>query len=230
VPLIHLHGHLRETKTAADIRCIIIKGIESWFLTGDTNDPDSIETAAQIGWFQVFKGYIPYDWTSRQDTFYRRQRRKYHTGERWTKERIEFFWTHSKTLWKDRCKVAHAPGEDSPDNSSARSRQAALLRVETAYAHAPLMLAHDRRVLDVPLEERLQSRTTELLAWAKTMLPVINRSVRDARAQLRTGHQDIRSYLSNAGSNLPPVRVEPFLFWNRCDMTQNKTLLLLSFC
>jgi hypothetical protein len=53
-------------------------------------------------------------------------------------------------------------------------------RVETAYAHAPLMLAHDRRVLDVPLEERLQSRTSELLAWAKT-IPVINRSVRDAR-------------------------------------------------
>jgi hypothetical protein len=60
------------------------------------------------------------------------------------------------------------------------------------------MLAHDRRVLDVPLEERLQSRTSELLAWAKTMLPVINRSVRDACAQLRTGHQDLRSYFPKA--------------------------------
>jgi hypothetical protein len=56
---------------------------------------------------------------------------------------------------------------------------------KTAYTHAPLMLAHDRRVLDVPLdvplEERLQLR-----------------SVRDARAQLQTGHQDIVSYFSNA--------------------------------
>jgi hypothetical protein len=60
------------------------------------------------------------------------------------------------------------------------------------------MLAHDRRVLDVPLEERLQSRTSELLAWAKTMLPVINRSIRDARAQLRTGHQDLRSHFPRA--------------------------------
>jgi hypothetical protein len=67
------------------------------------------------------------------------------------------------------------------------------------------MLAHDRRVLDVPLEEGLQSRTSELLAWAKTMLPVINRSVRDARAQLRTGHQDLRSYFppSNSGRHGP---------------------------
>jgi hypothetical protein len=70
--------------------------------------------------------------------------------------------------------------------------------VETAYAHVPLMLAHDRRVLDVPLDERLQSRTPGLLSWAKTMLPVINRSVRDARSQKQTGHHDIRSYFSDA--------------------------------
>jgi hypothetical protein len=198
--LIHLHGHLKETKTAADIRCIITKGIENWFLTGDTNDPDSIETVERIGWLQVLKGYIPKEWTSRQEYFYRRQRQstKDNTGEQWTKGLIEFFWTHGNTLWKERCAAAHAPGEASPDNISARSRQAAQQRVEMAYAHAPLMLAHDRRVLEVPLEERLQSRTSELLAWSKSMLPVIHRSISDARAQLQTGHQDIRSYFSQA--------------------------------
>jgi hypothetical protein len=54
--------------------------------------------------------------------------------------------------------------------------------------------AHDRRVLDVPLETLLQSRTSELLAWVKTMLPVINQSVRDAQAQILTGHRDIRRF------------------------------------
>ncbi len=60
------------------------------------------------------------------------------------------------------------------------------------------MLAHDRRVLDVPLEERLESRTSVLIAWAKTMLPVIRKSVRDARTQIHTGHQDIRAHFSEA--------------------------------
>jgi hypothetical protein len=69
-------------------------------------------------------------------------------------------------------------------------------RVELAYAHAPLMLAHDRRVLDLPLQERIQSRASERLAWDKTRLPVINQSVCDAHAQLRTGHQDIRGFFS----------------------------------
>ena len=57
------------------------------------------------------------------------------------------------------------------------------------------MLAHDRRLLDVPLEERLLTRTSALLAWATTMLPAINR---DACTQINTGHQDIRSYFSQA--------------------------------
>jgi hypothetical protein len=56
------------------------------------------------------------------------------------------------------------------------------------------MIANDRRVLYIPSEEQFQSRTSDLIAWAKTMLPVINQSVRDARAQLHTGHQDIRTY------------------------------------
>jgi hypothetical protein len=76
------------------------KGIESWFITGDTNDPESSETVAQIGWFQVLQGYIPEDWTS-QEAFYRSRRRKGkkdYTGKQWTKELIEFFWTHGNTL------------------------------------------------------------------------------------------------------------------------------------
>jgi hypothetical protein len=199
--VIHLHGHLKETKTVHDLRCIIIKGIESWFITGDTNDPESSETVAQIGWFQVLQGYIPEDWTSRQEAFYRSRRRKGkkdYTGKQWTKELIEFFWTHGNTLWKDRCEVAHAPDEDSPGNSNVRLRQAAQHRVQMAYAYAPLMLAHDRQILEVPLEERLQTRTSALRAWAKTMLPAITQSVRDASTQIKTGHQDIRSYFSQA--------------------------------
>jgi hypothetical protein len=28
-----------DTPTAADMRCIIVQGIQNWFLTGDANDP-----------------------------------------------------------------------------------------------------------------------------------------------------------------------------------------------
>jgi hypothetical protein len=62
----------------------------------------------------------------------------------------------------------------------------------------PLMLVFDRRILDIPLEERLQSRTSDLVAWAKTMFPVIHQSIREARAQL------FLSYFSEPTTNAAP--------------------------
>jgi hypothetical protein len=54
------------------------------------------------------------------------------------------------------CASAHIPGNDKPDKSSARTRQAVQQRVEVAYAYGPHMLVHNQHVLDVPLlEDRL---------------------------------------------------------------------------
>jgi hypothetical protein len=59
------------------------------------------------------------------------------------------------------------------------------------------MLAIDRRIFDISLEERLQARTSDLEAWTKTMLPAIRLSISEAQDQIRTGHQDIRTYFSD---------------------------------
>jgi hypothetical protein len=97
--VIHLHGHLKDqNRTRPSLHNH--KGIESWFITGDTNDPESSETVAQIGWFQVLQGYIPEDWTQARSLYRSRRRKgkKDYTGKQWTKELIEFFWTHGNTL------------------------------------------------------------------------------------------------------------------------------------
>jgi hypothetical protein len=54
------------------------------------------------------------------------------------------------------------------------------------------MLALDRRILDIPLKEMLSDPTT----WAKPMFPLIHQSIREAGAQLHTGHHNIRAYFS----------------------------------
>jgi hypothetical protein len=191
-----LRKHLIDTSTAADLRCSIVEGIESWLLTGEMNDPESPNPALQIGWFGVIKGFIPNHWNTLQTTFLKSQGldAKYHNGELWTNRLIEFFWTQSHTLWKDRCTSSHELSNDSSDKPSSRARQTAEQQVELAYAYSPRMLAHDRRIFDIPLEERLKTRTSDLVAWTKAMLPVIHQSLHDAQDQVNTGHQDIREY------------------------------------
>ena len=49
----------------------------------------------------------------------------------------------------------------------------------------------------ISLEERLQGRTSDIAAWNKTMQPTIRISIKEAQDQLRTGHRDIRTFLSD---------------------------------
>jgi hypothetical protein len=69
--------------------------------------------------------------------------------------------------------------------------------METAYSYGPHMLAHDKRIFDTPLDEQLRMRTPEITVWNTTMFPVINESIRDAQAQITTGHGDIRAYTTD---------------------------------
>jgi hypothetical protein len=69
-----------------------------------------------------------------------------------------------------------------------------------AYARSPIILALDRPIFNIPLEERRQLRTSDLVAWTKTMFSVIRRSISEARKELRTGHQDIRTYFSDTAA------------------------------
>jgi hypothetical protein len=85
-----------------------VQGIDTWLLTGDTNDPASTDPIVQLGWFQVLKDYIPHKWNLLQVGFFRSQgkRSQYKTGEQWTNQLITFLWMHSHTLWKDRLQLA----------------------------------------------------------------------------------------------------------------------------
>jgi hypothetical protein len=95
-------------------------------------------------------------------------------------------------MWKDRCASAHAPTTDSSDKSSvALDRQH-----NTAWkwhTHTSPLASTRSAYFRYPPEERLQSRTSDIVDLAKTMVPVIHHRISEARTQHRTGHQDIRT-------------------------------------
>jgi Holliday junction resolvase RusA-like endonuclease len=92
----NLTKHLKDASTAADLRCTIVEGIQKWFWTDDTNEPDEPDPTTQLGLYQVIKGYLPNQWSMKQATFFRDQGlddSRYNSGERWTRQLIAFFWT-----------------------------------------------------------------------------------------------------------------------------------------
>jgi hypothetical protein len=134
--LILLQGHLTETDTAADIRCMIIRASRR-FLNGDTNNPESIEAVEQIGWFQVLKGYIPKSGrqgksASTDAGVKTRSTLQANSGQ-------QHLLSSSGRMARSSERSVRSSActrRNSPDNSSARVRQAAKQRVETAYARS----------------------------------------------------------------------------------------------
>jgi hypothetical protein len=83
--LIHLHGHLKETDTAADIRCTISKG-RTGFLPETRMILTALKQSPNSGWFQVQR-IRPrrLDFKARELLSPPTSRTKYSTGEQWTK-------------------------------------------------------------------------------------------------------------------------------------------------
>jgi hypothetical protein len=72
-----LTKHLKDASTAADLRCSIVEGIQKWFRTDDTNEPDAPDPTTQLGWDQVIKGYLPNKWSVTQEQNFPRPRTRH---------------------------------------------------------------------------------------------------------------------------------------------------------
>jgi hypothetical protein len=142
----HRFPRIPHRTKPADIRCIIIKGNRELF-PGDTNIPEVLKESNRIGWFQVPKDtYRTIDCGKRRSTEENvKQTELYRRAVDAKTYRV--LLTHRNTLWKIEVRSCARTRRSCTRQLSARTRQAAYNLSETVCAHAPLMLAHDRRVL-----------------------------------------------------------------------------------
>jgi hypothetical protein len=63
------------------------------------------------------------------------------------------------------------------------------------YSSAHSLNIHERQIFDKPIEERLESRLSDLKAWVQQLYPAVQKGIQDAHTQMREGVQDIRNFL-----------------------------------
>jgi hypothetical protein len=70
------------------------------------------------------------------------------------------------------------------------------LQAETPamYSSAHQLNIHDRIFFEKPIEERLESRLSDLKAWVQQLYPAVQKDIQDANIQLREDVQDIRNF------------------------------------
>ena len=145
-------------------------------------------------WSHFFRGYIDKKWVEDQEKFHRdsgHDKQKF-TGTQWATKLIRFQWQAAHEVWIQRCKELH----DTEDGIlTAREMQELQAKTRAMYSSAHLLNIHDRQIFNKPIDERLDSRLSDLKAWVQQLYPVVQKGIQDAHEQVRDGFQDIRNFL-----------------------------------
>jgi hypothetical protein len=152
----------------------------------------------KIGWQHILKGRFSKQWTQIQgrhildkpDIDSQKQ-----SGDRWLTLTPHHLWTHPWQAWLLR-------NEDprGHDNDEKERKRIDKLRfqIHALYSKQPLLLACDRPIFDLPIDERMKLKSGELTTWVKLVTATVKRAIADAEQHLRDTNHSITAFLAPA--------------------------------
>jgi hypothetical protein len=190
------HKILKEQHTCPTIQKELLQASKAW-LAGDLEDY-STHPQAMIGWNLLHRGFISKTWREQQNFYIRMYRpdlgkdsKEREILARWPEVIIQFIWTEFHQLWKTRCDWVHRKTEEHVSMQDQIRSQAA---VRALYQHADDIGYHDRRIFEMPLEERIKHSPRDLFAWVSSMQPAILQARRQNKQRSISNTHDIRDY------------------------------------
>jgi hypothetical protein len=139
-----------------------------------------------LGWGQLFRGRFTQKWAEIQQSFLLTLvvDRRYFTGDLWVRKLINLFWKFSRSLWDARNLDRHGR---SPLKNQAIRHNCLQATVHALYDSSPLMLAADRDIFFLPVEERLVAdhHPDRIELWISRAKPVIVTSIEDATQAIK---------------------------------------------
>ena len=116
----------------------------------------------QTEWRAFMCGLISNEIAKRQEQFYQSTGSK-KKGQTWVRHVQQMIWKQLFARWKTRCEEQH---ENKDDQQMTPSRKEVISRITAMYNNKTNMTEEQQKLLTMPIEERLQDRTTALISWA----------------------------------------------------------------
>ena len=151
-----------------------------------------------IGWDQFFRGKVAIDWNHLQHRYACRHS-KVQQSKNWLTWLIRYMSSQFHTLWISRNKDRH--GHDSKSQYQLKLEQARR-EVAALYALRDQVLPQDHELFCASLESHLTQPLSQLHGWLTLNKPLIQMSVRQARAAYLAKTPRLDSFFKR----LPPLR------------------------
>jgi hypothetical protein len=109
--------------------------------------------------------------------------RRYFTGDLWVRKLINCLWKFTRSLWDARNRNRHG---HTPLENQAIRRNRLQASVHALYDSSPLMLAADRDIFFMPVEEHLTAHHPgRIELWISRAKPVVATSIKDATQAIK---------------------------------------------
>jgi hypothetical protein len=195
---------LAELYTQPDLQMILMVGIQGALQDDPLFDMPTdnreasfailVSSQNDIGWSHLLRGRFSHHWVQLQQDHIDSEDEvssKKFTGQRWLKKVINHLWTHLYMAWKLRNEDLH--GVDAADKEA--KRQAKLKPAIVALYQAADKLDYlDKRLFELTLDKRLDTKSHEQTAWINLVTPTVRQAKAEAADKLRTTQRDIRRY------------------------------------
>jgi hypothetical protein len=157
-----------------------------------------VQAQNKIGWQHILKGRFSHHWTQLQgrhilDDPELDPTKK--TGDRWLKQVLHHIWTALWRVWLIRNDDLHGRDKDEQERKRMEKLRPHVLAL---YSKQSLLLACDKSILELPIQERMKLHSRELATWIALVTPTVKRAVADSDTYLRTTNQSITAFLAPA--------------------------------
>jgi hypothetical protein len=198
---------LITNRTQPDIALILLQGIcgalsnHRFQMNPDNREPSFralVNSQNKIGWHQLLNGRFSKQWTQIQDQHLLDDIDNDHekqSGDRWLKLTLHHMWTHLWKVWLNRNDDLH--GHENDEKERKRIEQLRF-RVLALHSKHDLLLACDKPIFDMPIDEPMKLKSGELSTWVRLVTATIKRAIADAEQHLHDTNHSITAFLATA--------------------------------
>lgn len=163
---------------------------------------EAIHSQTEIGWDGCFSGLYSKQWIDKHN-----QATKSQTGSAFLSKQIQLTMTAIIDRWHNRCNTLH----QTSDSSDSEIRRRLLAKVSALYDSIPLLLASDKQLFNLPLEDIRNKSNKYLKNFITQTTPIVRHSIKQQQKLMASQHHDISTYFTRSlpASHSRPTRVTP---------------------
>ena len=186
---------LEELETNQEIKKAMISGIESWLngsnptkTNSKTESDECYNSQCDVGWNLLVRGLVVTDWGLAQE----RHAAPIQAGtvsDTWTASLCKWLVREGRSIWMQRNEENFSEPE-----GKTRDEQEAIEQITRLYSMEGELSQHDKAILGLPMEERLQQPVKSLQKWISSTYSVVQYCAKSFKEKMRTGQKDIRSF------------------------------------